>query len=95
VIIVSKQQDISDYIKKETGIIVSKRLLSFILNPQKLNTLNNKALKEIVIEFAPIYKAFRWTLDGPNYLGVFTLSLDCRITNKPELRAILGTDNER
>ena len=84
------KQAIQDYIQKETGISVTQQLLAFIMNPQKLNNLNNKALKEIVIEYAPIYQRFRFMLDGPNWLASFNVSLICRIANKPELEKLLG-----
>lgn len=83
-------QAVKNYIKEETGIDVSKKLLAFIMNPHKLESLNNIALKEIVIEYAPIYQRFRFMLDGPNWLASFNLSLICRITHKPELEKILG-----
>ena len=86
------KQAIQDYIQKETGISVTQQLLAFIMNPQKLNNLNNKALKEIVVEYAPIFKRFRWTIDGPaeqEQLAHFEILLSCRLTNKPELEAIL------
>ena len=63
------------------------------MNPQKLNGLNNNALKDIVVEYEPIFKRFRWTLDGPaerEQLAIFEISLMCRITHKPELEEILG-----
>lgn len=85
-------QLIQKYIEEETGVVVSKMLLSFIMNPQKLDGLNNKALKDIVIEYAPIFKRFRGMLDGPSeqtVLVTFDLFLMCRIANKPELNAIL------
>ena len=88
-----KQQAVKEYINEETGIIVSKKLLSFIMNPQKLEGLNNIALKEIVIEYAPIYQRFRFMLDGPqerSWLVFFEISLMCRISHKPELVKILG-----
>ncbi|MBR1824268.1 MAG: hypothetical protein IJ779_08565 [Ruminococcus sp.] len=88
-----KQQAVKEYINEETGIIVSKKLLSFIMNPQKLEGLNNIALKEIVIEYAPIYQRFRFMLDGPqerSWLVFFEISLMCRISHKPELEKILG-----
>ncbi len=86
----NQQQVIKNYIKEETGIEVSKKLLAFIMNPQKLVGLNNNALKEIVIEYAPIYQRFKFMLDGPNWLASFNLSLSCRIAHKPELEKILG-----
>ena len=83
-------QTVKRYIKEETEIDVSKKLLAFITNPHKLEGLNYKALKEIVIEYAPIYQRFRFMLDGPNWLALFNLSLRCRIAHKPELEKILG-----
>lgn len=89
----NNQQAVQSYIKKETGISISKKLLAFIMNLQKLNGLNNNALKDIVVEYEPIFKRFRWTLDGPEereQLALFEISLMCRITHKPELEEILG-----
>lgn len=63
------------------------------MNPQKLNGLNYKALKSIVVEFAPIYQHFRWILDGPSEaekVAIFGMFLMCRIAHKPELEAILN-----
>lgn len=85
-----KHQDVKNLIKEGTGIDISKKLLAFITNPRKLEGLNNVALKEIVIEYAPIYQRFRFMLDGPNWLASFNLSLRCRIANKPELEKLLG-----
>jgi hypothetical protein len=75
-----------------TGIDMSKKLLSFVLNPQKLEGLNNIALKEIVVEYAPMYKKLHMMLDGPravNFFVFFDICLDQRIANKPELIKIL------
>lgn len=94
----NKQQHMIDYINKEFGITISKTLASFILNPSRIKTLNNKALKEIVIEYAPIYNRARWILDGPSEMhkiAYFSLSLICRITNKPKLQAIMGILEEQ
>ncbi len=86
----NKQQAIQNYIKETTGQTVSKKLLAFILNPQKLEGLNNAALKDIVVEYAPIFNKFRYTLDGSSEITSFNICLLCRITHKPELEAILG-----
>lgn len=94
----NKQQDMFDYIKNTTEINVSKMLLSFIFQPNRLSTLNNNALKDIIVEYAPIYNKYRYMLDGPfeqNQISCFTNSLMCRITNKPELKSILGIDDEK
>lgn len=85
-----KRHDVKNYIKEETGIDISKNLLAFIMNPQKLEGLNNSALNDIVIEYAPIFKKLGGMLDGPNWLASFNLSLKCRISHKPELERILG-----
>ena len=45
-----------NFILKEVGIEITPLLDSLIANPQKLSTLNNMALEQIVKEFAPIYK---------------------------------------
>ena len=58
------QQAVKKYIEEETGIVVSKNLLAFIMHPQKLDGLNNVALKEIVIEYAPIYQRSESHLGG-------------------------------
>ena len=58
-----KHQDVKEFIKEGTGIDISKKLLAFIMNPRKLEGLNNVALKEILIEYAPIYQRFRFMLD--------------------------------
>ena len=89
----NNQQAVKNYIEKEIGIVVSKNLLAFIMNPQKLNGLNNSALKDIVVEYEPIYRRFKGMLDGPpvrNWLASFDISLMCRIAHKPELEEILG-----
>ena len=80
------------YIEKETGIMASKMLLSFIMNPQKLFNLNYTALKNIVSEYAPIFQKTRYILDGPaeqQQLAVFNMYLSQRIDNKPDLKILL------
>lgn len=80
------------YIEETTDITASKMLLSFIINPQKLFSLNNIALKNIVSEYAPIYKKTRYILDGPaeqQQLAVFSMYLSQRIENKPDLKKLL------
>ena len=80
------------YIEKETGITASKMLLSFIMNPQKLFTINNTALKNIVCEYAPIFQKTRYILDGSaeqQQLAVFNMYLSQRIDNKPDLKILL------
>lgn len=94
----NKQQKMFKYIKDTTGITVSKMLLSFILHPNRLAALNNVDLKDIVVEYAPVFNKYRWMLDGPseqNQISFFTISLMCRVTNKPELKSILGIDDEK
>jgi hypothetical protein len=88
----NNQQAVKKYIEEETGIVVSKNLLAFIMNPQKLEGLNNSALKDIVVEYQPIFRRFRGMLDGPTereQLAIFEISLMCRITHKPDLEKIL------
>ena len=68
-------------------------LLSFILAPNRLTMINNKTLKSIVVEYAPIFKKYRNILDGSseqNQISYFSLILISRIENKPELKSILG-----
>jgi len=68
-------------------------LLSFIIEPNRMTTLNNAALKKIVIEYAPIFEKHRYMLDGSSeldQLACFDLVLMWRIENKPELKSILG-----
>lgn len=52
----NKKQNLFKYIKDTTGLSVSKMLLSFIIEPNRMTTLNNVALKKIVIEYAPIFE---------------------------------------
>ncbi|RGF96795.1 hypothetical protein DXA10_03355 [Firmicutes bacterium AM55-24TS] len=61
----NKKQNLFKYIKDTTGLSVSKMLLSFIIEPNRITTLNNVALKKIVIEYAPIFEKHRYMLDGP------------------------------
>ena len=89
----NNQQAVKKYIEEETGIVVSKNLLAFIMNPQKPEGLNNCALKDIVVEYEPIFRRFRGMLDGPperNWLVSFDIFLMCRISHKPDLEKILG-----
>ncbi len=86
------KQNISNYIKDKTGITPSKKLLSFIAEPSKLHSLNNVALKEIVIEYAPIFNKFRGMLDDPleaQILAHFEIYLLNRIAHKPDMKSIL------
>ena len=43
----NKKQNLFKYIKDTTGLSVSKMLLSFIIEPNRMTTLNNAALKKI------------------------------------------------
>ena len=89
----NKKQNLFKYIKDTTGLSVSKMLLSFIIEPNRITMLNNVALKKIVIEYAPIFEKHRYMLDGPSeldQLACFDLVLMWRIVNKPELKSILG-----
>lgn len=89
----NKNQNLFKYIKDTTGLSVSKMLLSFIIEPNRITTLNNVSLKKIVIEYAPIFEKHRYMLDGPSeldQLACFDLVLMWRIGNKPELKSILG-----
>ena len=63
---------IFNFILREVGIEITPFLESLIANPQKLSTLNNIALEQVVKEFAPVYKQYKHFLDGPHEL---TLSL--------------------
>lgn len=60
-----------------------------VLNPERVNTLNNDCLKAIVTEYAPYFQKTALTLDGPNYLTYFNLNLTYRVYKKPELNAVL------
>ena len=93
----NKEQMMFNYIKETTDIAVSKKLLCFIFDPNRLTMINNTALKSIVIEYAPIFKKYRNMLDGPfeqSQISRFSLILMCRIENKPELKSILGIQTE-
>ena len=50
-----KEQQIIAEIEKIAGFTPSKLLLSLILNPERVNTLNNDCLKAIVTEYAPYF----------------------------------------
>lgn len=68
-------------------------LESLIKNPKRLETLNNIALEQVVKEFAPIYRKYKYTLDAPHKLEkirIFALFLCNRLNNKPELNKILN-----
>jgi hypothetical protein len=87
-----KDRKIFDFILREVGIEITPFLESLIANPQKLSTLNNMALEQVVKEFAPVYKKYKHFLDGPHELTLissFEISLMWRLNNKPELRKIL------
>ncbi|MBP3336449.1 MAG: hypothetical protein J6L61_10055 [Ruminiclostridium sp.] len=84
-----KEQQIIAEIEKITGFTPSKLLVSLILNPERVNTLNNDCLKAIVTEYAPYFQKTALTLDGPNYLTYFNLNLTYRVYKKPELNAVL------
>lgn len=60
----NKQQTMLNYIKDTTGVTISKMLLSFILEPSRLATINNAVLKNIVIEYAPVFNKYRGMLDS-------------------------------
>lgn len=83
---------IFNFIFREVGIEITPFLESLIANPQKLSTLNNIALEQVVKEFAPVYQKYKHFLDGPHELTLissFEISLMWRLNNKPELRKIL------
>ena len=83
---------IKEYIKEQTGFACSEILASFILHPRRLFGLNNKALKSIVEEYAPICKAFGFVLDGPRemeQIAMFEMTLSVRTSNKPDLQELL------
>ena len=87
-----KDNAVFNFILKETGIKISPFLQSLISNPRKIESLNNITLEEVVKEFAPIYKKYKHTLDGPNELSeiaIFEVFLMCRLNNKPNLQKIL------
>ncbi len=84
-------------IKEMTGIVVSPKLLAFIMNSDKLNGLNKNALKDIVVEYSPINQKFNMILDGSaeiRKVGMFSFFLSCRITNMPELQEILESTKQ-
>ena len=84
-----KDNAVFDFILKETGIKISPFLQSLILNPRKIGTLNNIALKQVVEEFAPIYKKYKHVLDGSKELSQileFKFFLIYRLLNKPDLQ---------
>ena len=90
-----KDKMIYNYILKEVGIEISPVLEHLILNPTKIETLNNIALEKIVNEFAPIYQKYRYVIDGPrelNRIAVFEMFLLGRLTNKIELQKVLDGD---
>jgi hypothetical protein len=69
-----------------------KMLYSHIMHSERLYTLNNVELKNIVTEYAPIYQRLRHWLDGPIELSMiisFSIALSCQIAHKPELQMIL------
>jgi hypothetical protein len=87
-----KDRKIFDFILREVGIEITPFLESLIANPQKLSTLNNMALEQVVKEFAPVYQKYKHFFDGPHELTLissFEISLMWRLNNKPELRKIL------
>ena len=50
-----KEQQIIAEIEKITGFTPSKLLVSLILNPERVNTLNNDCLKAIVTEICSVF----------------------------------------
>jgi hypothetical protein len=84
-----KEQQIIAEIENIAGFTPSKLLLTLILHPERVNTLNNDCLKAIVTEYAPYFQKTSMTLDGPNYLAYFNLNLTYRVYKKPELNAVL------
>lgn len=84
---VKNVKTILNFILQNFGIEISPFLQNMISKSQSLNDLNNTALKQVVIEFAPIYQ--RHILDGPNWLAHFHMSLFCSVMNKPDLLKIL------
>ncbi len=77
-----------NFIKKELGIDISDLLENRIQNPSKVETDNYDVVKELAIEFLPIYNRYRYTLDGPFELHKiiwFGELLTSKIRNKPEL----------
>ncbi len=87
-----KDKTTFNFILSEIGIEISPVLESLIAKPQKIELLNNMALEQVVKEFAPIHKKYKYTLDGPSELRpitIFEVYLMCRLTNKPHLQKIL------
>lgn len=86
------EKEIEKFIIDDVNITPSKMLVSHIAHPSRLQNLNNTALRNIVIEYAPIHKKYRLTLDGPwelHQIAMFGMFLSLRIANKPELKSIL------
>lgn len=84
-----KEQQIIAEIENIAGFTPSRLLLSLILHPERVNTLNNDCLKSVVTEYAPYFQKTSITLDGPDYMAYFNISLLCRVGKKPELNAVL------
>ena len=85
----NKDKTIYNFILKELGLEISPLLENAIMNPTKVETINNNALEQIVNEIAPIYKKYRFVLDGPQELSkicTFMIFLDFRLNNQPKLR---------
>ena len=83
-----KDNNIYEFIKKETGIEISLLLRNRIISPTKLNTDNNEVIARLAVEFLPIYKHFQFSLDGASELNSimsFAMLFLHRIDNKPEL----------
>ena len=52
----NKKQNLFKYIKDTTGLSVSKMLLSFIIEPNRITTLNNVALRKSLLSMLPSLK---------------------------------------
>lgn len=96
IVMITKEKQIEKYIIEDMNMTPSKMLVSLIVYPSRLQQLNNTALRNIVIEYAPIYKKYRLLLDTTSweldFITWFGFVLRQRIVNKPELIRILESE---
>ncbi len=84
---------VAEYVKRKTGISISKLLRIYINEPDRIAIANNQTLEKLVKEYAPIYKLITSQLDGlqeAECLAIFSLYLLQKINNRPGLRNFLG-----
>ena len=80
-----------NFMLEQYGFKISPMLEHLILNPLKLQGVNNADLERIVKEYASIYQKRRIVLDGEKewqQIAIFELVLFYKQTNKSELRKI-------